>query len=192
MRSPNENPSLQTADREQFLERLRIEAHTTATVSQAAAHLGMAGQTLRDLLDTDTEARGIWELERSRLRRDLADALVQRVKEGERTACRAAERFLRSEETEVGFDYRHVPMETMVSITGVTRQMIDRWTKTGGLPRNADGTFNLSEFIPWFGRYEAQKRAGYPLKTAVRQAVHAEVLRLGGLLLAAATPEEDE
>jgi len=137
-------------ERGRMLQTVRIQAATTATVSQAAKELNMTGLELRAVLDTDREVADLWHQERRRLRAALNEAMVALARAGKANAIRYVENFLREERAAAGFDYEHVPIAVMVDITGRTRQTLHTWYREGGLPRNPDCTFNLADFLRWF------------------------------------------
>jgi len=45
----------------------------------------------------------------------------------------------------------------LTEITGKSRQTIYEWGRRFNLPRNADGTFNLKDFIKWFEHFTIYK-----------------------------------
>ena len=189
------NPVLQTAwDRGRFLQKVRDLAGITITVSQAAKELGMTGIELRQLLDTDPEVAEIWDMERRRLRRIAAQAVIKNAQSGSKSAARYVENFLRSERTEPGedFDFRRVPINVMVEITGKTRQTLHVWYHDQGCPRNPDCTYNLADFFHWIQCRTSLKRPRYSPDVVfeIRKEVREAVRELGGGSLAASRASE--
>jgi hypothetical protein len=147
-------------ERGQFLRNLEGCAAAILTVSQAARKLGFEhGQQLREVLDADIEAANIWG--QARLLTIVASkkALVSAAQIGNQAAIRAIEVFLR-DEGEVSAEkvnYDRVTINQLADLFSTTRQTIHEWHVKQGLPRNADGTFDLKTTINWYGEFVAKK-----------------------------------
>ncbi len=139
--------------RGQFLRNLEELAGSVMTVTQAAKRLGMAkGTDLREKLDTDTEARNLWDQARIRTICKAKRGMVTAAGEGNQAAIRAVEAFLRDEGEVAGpvVSFEQVGVSQLSTLFGVSRQAIHEWHTKRGLPRNGDGTFDLRVVIAWF------------------------------------------
>ena len=175
------HPHLHAAwKRGRLLRKVKELAATTISVPQAAKELGMAGMDFRALLDGDEEIRDVWDQQRRRLRRDMAEAMVIQAKKGKSNAVRYVANFLQSEQSPAGFDHQHVPISVMVEITGKTRHTLLLWTRKRGCPRNADATYNLTEFFPWYGRWQQNKAPAGHLVFQVRKTIRETLRELVG------------
>ena len=162
-------PALEVAwERGQMLRNLRGCAGAIMTVSQAARKLGFEkGQDLRKLLDTDAEIRDLWEQTRLETIIAAKTALVDSAKEGNQAAIRSIDVFLRDEGETPNRDMRleAVSIKQLGDLFGVSRQSLHEWYTKQGLPRNADGSFDLATTIAWYGVYVSKRAA--PTKGAM-------------------------
>jgi len=155
-------------ERGQLLRNLEAFAGAAVSVTQAARKLGFEkGQDLRKLLDTDAEVNNIWEQTRLETLCAAKAALVDAAKEGNQAAIRAVEIFLRDEgEVPQGaMRFDSVQMKQFADLFGVSRQAVHEWITKQGLPRNADGSFDLATAIAWHTDHLTKKAA--PTKGAL-------------------------
>lgn len=141
--------------RGRFLRDLGGLARTVVTVSEAARKLKLAsGKELREILDGDDEAADIWEQNRLDVFIETKSAFVELAREGNQAAIKAVEWLLREQAPGTGGgDFKRVTTAELVAITARTRQTVHDWVTKFALPRNADKTFDLTEFVAWFERF---------------------------------------
>jgi len=134
----------------------------TMTVSQAAKWLGFGnGYELRAVLDSDGEARNIWE------QRQLDTIVTGKrnvlglLDKGDAKALRLFELFLKDNQqvTAAAADLEHLGMNQVADLFGYSRQAVNEWYTSKGLPRNGDNTFDLKTTIKWFEDYCIRKAA---------------------------------
>ena len=157
------HPNLKAAwERGQFLRNLQDLAGVVATVSEAAHKLGLvSGEQLRDMLDTDDEIANVWNQTRLNTIIEARAALLDAAKEGNQTAIRAVENYLREEkQTAARVDTVRLRQSELCELLGVTRVTITDWEKRQALPRNADKTYNLAEVIRWYQEFVKSKAGG--------------------------------
>ena len=163
-------------DRGQFLANLAEWSAGIMTVTQAAKQLGFeTGQELRDLLDTDREARDLWEQTRIHVIAESKKALVERYKEGDARAAKTVEMLLRDEGgvERAPLDYERLNLNQLAELFGVTRVTAGDWYKKQGLMQNGDGTFDLKTAIRWSEQFTLKKAAR--IKGPVGQSPPAQV-----------------
>ena len=142
--------------RGQFLRNLRVLAGIVATVSEAAHKLGLAnGEALRDILDTDKEAADIWSQTRLNTIIEARAALLTAAKEGNQTAIRAVESYLREEKnTNIQqIDLVRLRQVDLVNLLGTTRPSLNEWENKYRMPRNSDKTYSLKDVLAWYIEY---------------------------------------
>lgn len=144
-------------DRGRMLRNLQQFAATAVTIAEAEDALGMETGKLKELLETDLEVADIWNEARLQTIIDIKRALVDSAKDGRPAAAKQIEGILRREIAHPKVDFRHLPIAVMVEMTGKTRQTIHDWTTKHGLPRNADKTYDLAEFLRWFESFTIKK-----------------------------------
>lgn len=158
------HPRLRAAfDRGRFLANLKALAGVVATVSEAAHKLGLvSGEALREMLDTDPEAGDIWSQTRLDTIIQARQALLTAAKEGNQTAIRAVENYLREEKQQTGpsADLTRLSQKEICELFAVSRVTLNEWQAKHTLPRNADKTYNLSQMIRWFGEFSQRKGGG--------------------------------
>jgi len=164
------HPRLRAAfERGQFLRSLKGLAAVVMTVSEAAHKLGLAsGEALREILDTDAEAADLWS--QTRLDTILAarKALLAAAKEGNQTAIRTVENYLREEKqaTSAGpMDLLRLGQKELCDLMSISRVTINEWEKRQGLPRNTDKTYDLKQVIDWYGGF-CQRRGSARIEPA--------------------------
>ena len=186
-------------ERGQLLRNLRECAEGIQTVTQAAKLLGFeTGQELREILDSDTEVRDVWDQARIKTIAAGKKALVEAAKQGNQAAIRAIEVCLRDDAESPlvsGTDLSRMTVPQMADVFGIHRQTVYQWYNSEALPRNADGTFDLKTTIRWYGEFVLTKAARGrditatkdPLRTIKAQQLALDLERQRGELLDRAT-----
>lgn len=176
------HPRLKAAfQRGQFLRNLRGLAGVVATVSEAAGKLGLAnGEALREILDTDAEAADIWGQTRLDTILDARAALLAAAKDGNTTAIRTVENYLREEKQASGggADLDHLTQKDICELLAVTRVTLADWQKGHRMPRNADRSYNLSAVIGWYADFLKSKASGPAPPADTLRDMKAEKMRL--------------
>lgn len=118
------------------------------------------GQDLRDFLDKDAEANEMWETARVNAaiknREDLRNAAAGgNVKAIELLDKWTIDRRKETGETFTGFN--RIGVNQMAELFRVSRTTVWDWATQKGLPKNIDGSFDLSAAIQWFEKYSIQK-----------------------------------
>lgn len=150
-------------DRGQLLRRVQDMASTTLVVPERADRLlGLAKGSFEHIYQTDRIVRELWDRERFAGMISIERALVARMKEGDLKAVTAVEHLFghRTEPAGSKLDAGHLTPTELESATGIKRAQWDRWTKEGGCPRNADGSYALAAVIDWLRRWERDKVTG--------------------------------
>lgn len=150
-------------ERGQFLRNLKALAGVVATVSEAAHKLGLpSGEALRDMIDCDAEVGDIWRQKRLNTIIEARAALLESAKEGNQTAIRAVENYLREEKGSAGAraDTSRLRQTELCELLSTPRVTINDWIARQGLPRNADRTYNLTEVLRWYTEFLKRKDAG--------------------------------
>jgi len=151
-------------ERGQFLRRIQRYAESGATVSHIARKIGMEPTALRDLIKTDGVVRDIWEEATIAVDMTIQAGYLKAVANGDisATGINRIERLFR-DRTEgqpgppVGTDIARVPQKDLTALFGVSRQALHEWYVSKGLPRNADGSYNLRDVLPWYRKYLEDK-----------------------------------
>jgi len=158
------HPRFKTAfERGRFLANLKALAGVVETVSEAAHKLGLvSGEALREILDSDAEAADIWSQTRLDTIIQARQALLTAAKEGNQTAIRAVENYLREEKQATGpaMDQMHLSQKEICELFSVSRVTLGEWQSKQGLPRNVDKTYNLPDMIRWYGEFCSRKQGG--------------------------------
>lgn len=150
-------------DRGRFLANLKSLAGVVATVSEAAHKLALvSGEALREILDSDAEAADIWSQTRLDTIIAARQALLEAAKQGNQTAIRAVENYLREEKQTAGpaADLAHLLQKEVCELFAVSRVTLGEWQAKQGLPRNTDKTYNLCDVIRWYGEFSSRKSGG--------------------------------
>jgi len=166
--------------RGQLLRNLEGLASAIMTVNEAAKKLGFdRAQDLRQLLDTDSEARSLWEQTRLDTVIAAKRALVQSAKDGNQAAIRSVETFLRDDKEgpSQAIRFGSVPIRQVADLLGVARQTVHEWYSKQGLPRNADGNFDLGTTIAWWGEFIMKKAAPTRGALSVADRVHLQKMQ---------------
>jgi hypothetical protein len=89
-------------------------------------------------------------------------ALLEAAKQGNQTAIRAVENYLREEKQQAGpsADLSRLSQKDICELFAVSRVTLNEWQARHGLPRNADKTYNLGQLIRWFGEFSQRKGGG--------------------------------
>jgi len=149
--------------RGQFLRQLKEFAGVVATVSEAAHKLGLtSGEALREILDSDAEAADIWHKTRLDTIVAARKALLDAAKDGNQTAIRAVESYLREEKQAAGpaADLTHMPQKEICELFGLSRVTLNDWEQKYSIPRNGDKTYNLGELIRWYSEFAKKRFSG--------------------------------
>lgn len=149
-------------ERGQLLRRVKDVASTTVVVPERADRLlSLAKGSFEHLYATDRIVREIWNRERFAVLVEIERALVTRVKEGDLKAVTAVEHLFGHRTESAGeVKFHRLTPTVLETATGIKRAQWDRWTKEGGLPRGADGTYALVQVIDWLRRWERDKASG--------------------------------
>ncbi len=153
------HPQLRQAwDRGRFLRYLRRLARNGVSISKAAKALGFAnGQVLRAMMDEDKEVGELWKETHLEVYIKVHSAIVDKAEEGNLAAVRELDSFLWDEKERPEFDPDRITISQLIEITGKNRKTIYDWHTKFGLPRNADRTFDMDVFIPWFEGFLIKK-----------------------------------
>lgn len=147
-----------TKDRQRFLEKLTDLASIPVNIHEAARDLRLKnGQALRDLLDSDPEALRIWDNGRHDLYVQIKRNIQSAAAKGSGYATRVLAQIMRDEGRIVTFNPEAMTTQQLVEVSGRSRQTIHRWCTKHRLPRNPDGTFNLTDFIFWLEKWTLEK-----------------------------------
>lgn len=148
------HPRLQRAwDRGQFLRNLRDLARKDLSISKAAKKLGIAsGRVLQAMLDDDLEVEDIWKQAKFQVYIDRKLAIIEAAKKGDPEALRSIGFLLKKKEYSE-FDPIRVTITQLSKLTRRTIGTIREWHTKFGLPRNADGTFDVKTFFKWFEKF---------------------------------------
>lgn len=123
-----------------------------------ARHLGFRnGQELRSLIDSDPEIKQTWDNARHSLFIQIRQSLHDAAEKGSGYAVRMLSQILRDEGKVSVFNSEAVTTQQLAELSGRTRQTIHQWHTRHKLPRNPDGTFNLTDFIFWFEQWILEK-----------------------------------
>jgi len=182
-------------ERGQFLRKLEKAASLAQSLSQAATWLKVpgGGPELRRMLDSDDEARDLWDQAWLAAEMDVKTAIIDAAKAGNAQAIKTVETWLRTDSSQSAggkVNFARVTMMQLTEVFGVSRQSLDIWVRTKSCPRNADGTFRLRDVVEWFERYVEAKSGGGgkaadidPMRTLKTRKIEMELdQRLGRLL----------
>ncbi len=150
-------------ERGQLLRRIKDVASTTVVVPERADRLlGLAKGSFERLYAADRIIRELWDRERYAVLVEIERALVVRIKGGDLKAVTAVEHLFghRTEPAGGAVDFGRLSPTQMETATGFPRQTIHRWAKENALPRQADGTYSLPDFLAWFAKWERAKITG--------------------------------
>jgi hypothetical protein len=148
--------------RGQFLRNLKKEAESSPNISRTADHLGIkSGDTLRNMIDEDPEARDVWDQARKELNVKQNKHVFELADDGMGWAVKLVEKFLTNADDQGiavgGTDMRRLMQKQIAELFGVDRLTVRNWTLGLGCPRNADGSFDLFAVIRWHEDYILKK-----------------------------------
>ena len=146
-------------ERGQLLRKLAEFGEGNASISQVETDLDLRPGGLEALFATDAEAAEAFNNTRIATIAFIQKSIVEKVRGGQITvtALRQIETMLRREVAKKSADFEHIPLDTMVDLTGVSRQTIHAWWSKNGMPKNSDGTYNIKQFLPWFEKFTIEK-----------------------------------
>ena len=148
-------------ERGQLLRAVEEVAGRTYVVPEAADRLlTLPRGTFIAIYKKDRIVRELWDHERFILKLAHEKAFTERVKEGDAKAIAAVQHLFTSNEPAESCDFKRLRPTQMQEATGFARQQILRWHKDHGLPRNADGSYNLAAFIAWHLEWTVTKLGG--------------------------------
>jgi hypothetical protein len=140
---------------------IRELAVTPICMEEASKKLGLGEDGLAKLYKRDPEVRDLWDRGRVDMLVKAKQGLMDRAVTGSPHALSAVERILRGEFGQAAGsqpgDFTKLSPTQIAEATGFPRQTILRWHKSHGLKRNADGTYNLPEFVEWLREFEVDK-----------------------------------
>jgi len=154
-------------ERGQFLRKLReLGAETNFTIEEAGEQMGLGAGELAGILETDDEAREVFNNARIATIVEIQGVSIQQVRAGNvsPTAARQLAAMMKREVAKKGADFEHLTTEQMEELFGVTRQTVYDWWKKYNAPRNANGTYNLKTFLPWYAQFQLEKAERQPGK----------------------------
>jgi hypothetical protein len=169
--------------------RLRdIRELAVAPISQADAsqQLGLGENGLARLCERDLEVRDIWERGRVALRIEVQRGLLKNAAAGKADALAAIEKILHGRfGGGDAVDFTRLSPTQMETATGIRRQVFRRWHIDNQLPRNADGTFSLPQFVAWLKKWTLAKASagGSPASLNPLQAEKARKVKVEADLL---------
>ena len=165
-------PELKAAfERGRFLKNLAECAASGATIADAEHDLDMPAGELDKILAADTEAADIWNQSIRKTLNKLRRQMLDKVDEASVPALKIMYSMLRKQIVSAPADLTHLTWLQISEITGGKSRMTVQsdWPTKYGCPRNADGTYNLKDFVPWYVKFEIEKLP--PGKTAVPEAL---------------------
>jgi hypothetical protein len=140
--------------RGQLLRKLRDLGGVALTVDEIARELAMTPEALEALFNADAEAYETFNHARIAAIVSFQTTLSVEAAAGKPTAARQMMNLMRREVAKKSTDFEHVPTSEMASLAGVSRQVLsEQWVKRHDCPKNADGTYNLYKFIPWYEQF---------------------------------------
>lgn len=137
-----------------------VSSQTVLVPEAADKALHLVKSTFTGIYAKDRVVRELWNRGRDLIEDSIHRALVDRVKEGDPKAVTAVEHLFGRKPDRPAVDFRRLSPGDLEEATGYSRQSIHRWFKENALPRNADGTYSLREFIAWLIKWERDKVTG--------------------------------
>lgn len=157
--------------RGQLLQKLRqYGGETGLSIEEVGKELGFETGQLTDLFQRDAEACEVFNNARMRTIIELTGASIQLVRAGKSTPTTAKilAASMKREVAQRGADFEHLTTAQMEELFGVTRITLNDWLTKFGAPRNADKTYNLRVFLPWYTEYTIGKISRQPGKYGPR------------------------
>lgn len=160
-------PRLKQAwERGRFLRSLRGLAASAASIAEAGHAMNMAEERMREILDTDAEARDVWNQARITTTIAVKAGMVRAAQEGKTAAVNSVLASLRREIAKPRIDFSRLTVSQTEVATGYSRQTLHAWAKDRDAPRNADGTFDLPSLWGWFEKHVSRRTAAPSQKNA--------------------------
>lgn len=147
--------------RGQFLRNVRNLASVPVSLDEAAKRLNLNGpDELRRMLETDAEIGDLWRQTRQEAFIKIKLALVKTAMEGNQTAIRAVENFLRAEmDYKISSTPQKLRLSDIANLIGQLPGTVHNWVSRYHLPLGTDKTIELKDFIRWFETFTAEKAA---------------------------------
>lgn len=181
------HPKLKAAfDRGRLLRELERLAKV-AIVAHAAKRLKAlgfgfeTGRAFRDFLDTDPEARDLWEWSYADAWIENREHLRAAAAEGSGPAMRMLDEWFKDREAEgrpAGADLARLSQKEICDLLGVTRVTAADWQANHRMPRNADGSYDLGAVIRWYTDFLKRKAPGAVKTADTLRDLKAEKMRL--------------
>ncbi|MDY0357074.1 MAG: hypothetical protein RBR19_14425 [Sedimentisphaerales bacterium] len=160
----------QAWERGRFLRRLRELAEGPICLAVCAERLGMDEGAFRALLETDPEARDIWQQGRHTFFLRGKAAIMRGAEEGKPHGLKMVERLLQAEagvsDAPERIDFRRLLPKEMSEAVGIDHHQMNRWSKEHGLPRGMDGSYSLPAFVAWLRTSPLRPKRPYRRKPA--------------------------
>lgn len=157
--------------RGQLLRQLKaFGGETYLSIDEVGKELGFETGKLAELFQRDAEACEVFNNARIRTIIELSGASIQQVRSGKATPTTAKilAAAMKREVAQRGADFEHLTTAQMEELFGVTRITLNDWLTKFGAPRNADKTYNLRVFLPWYTEYTIGKVSRQPGKYGQR------------------------
>jgi len=167
-----DNQALRAAwDRGRLLRRLGELGASPFCRRAVAERLNLSEEKFTRLLAMDAEASDTFEQARHVFFLNAKGALLTGARKGEQYASKALERLLAAEagtqrEAPDPIDFNRLTVTQIAEATGISRTQISRWSKNHHLPRNADGTFSMPQFVAWLRKSPHGQTRAYRRKPA--------------------------
>jgi hypothetical protein len=148
-------------ERGRLLRQVRDVAANSPLIPEAAdRELQWPKGTLVKLLTKDRIVREIWREARHEALMKVQRSIFARAQDGDPNAVKAYERLMEHREPSAAADFRRLTQTQLTEATGYPRQTLLRWEEANGLPRNADRTYSMPNFLAWLLKWERDKLTG--------------------------------
>ena len=151
-------------DRGQLLQKIKVLAAAPLDKEDVARGLDMSLEELVELGNSDPEVYEVFTNTRCAAMVSYAMAFGEDAK-SKPTAAKHVLQLMKREVLKKSTDFSRVTTGEMVKLTGKTRQVLnEQWVKKHDCPKNADGTYDLFKFIPWYHEFAVEKMNRQPGK----------------------------
>lgn len=148
-------------ERGRLLRRVQQTAARGIVAEEADRFLDLPRGTLVARMVKDRLLAEVWGDAHFEARGRARAGLMQLAEAGDARAMKLWERLLFEEGKPVQpVEFDRLTPTQMESAVGIRRQVLDRWAKEDGLPRNGDGSYSLARFIEWVRRHERDLATG--------------------------------